>query len=571
MNKTQSKIEILPDKLINKIAAGEVIERPASVLRELLDNSIDASAENIEVNIVYGGKKLIMVSDDGCGMDREDAAMSIERHSTSKIKTEEDLFNINTLGFRGEALSSIASISRLTMSTSSKKDSSGTQIEFSDGKKEIKDAPPIKGTIVEIRDIFHNTPARRKYLKKTTTELSHVLEIFIQKAIVYPKISFILTHDGKEIIRAPRTDNLDERIVQIYGSDQLNELLQIEETQFRSLKIYGYICKPERARRTRNNQHIFVNKRAVKNPTISHAVYSAYKNLLSANRHPFFYLFIKISPREIDVNVHPSKMEIRFEDSEVIYRKVLSTLKKTLTPFYERIPESVERKVAEVPSQSYTFLMEKKTEKRDDLNIQNNFLDITNFNSCHPLSSFYIGEAFLALKVDGGLTIMDQHAAHERVLYEKFQKKIAIVSESLLFPAVIELPPKESNIIINNREKFLEVGIDIEPFGKDTVVVRSLPKDFSGIDIKNLLIDLSTGIIETEKTENSEEDIQKTIAARLACHSSIRGAQEMSEREILYLYQELMKTDVPSCCPHGRPTIIRFNIKELKKLFKRTG
>jgi len=330
------RISILPENLINKIAAGEVIERPASVIRELLDNSIDAGADEIRVEVHYGGKKFMKVSDNGCGMGRDDAILCFERHATSKISSEEELFRISTLGFRGEALPSIASVSKVTLTTSTAGSETGSRIEIKgNSPKEVMDAPPLHGTTVEIGDIFFNTPARRKFLKSTTTELSHIIETVMQKAFAYYKISFSLIHKQNEILSVPAAKSVKERFVQLYGEDMAGEFLDVD-AEAGGIKINGFVSSPDFTRARRSHQTIFVNRRAVKNPTISHAVYSAYSGLIPKERHPAYFIFLNIDAGKVDMNVHPAKREVRFERPDDIHRIVESAVAGALNPADEK-------------------------------------------------------------------------------------------------------------------------------------------------------------------------------------------------------------------------------------------
>jgi DNA mismatch repair protein MutL len=327
-----SGISILPDNLINKIAAGEVIERPAAVVRELIDNSIDAGATQINIEVLHGGKKLMKVSDNGIGMDREDALMCLERHATSKIKSEDELFDIHTLGFRGEALPAIESVSKITLTTSTANSDVGVRVEMgANRKKEITDAPPVKGTAVEIRDIFYNTPARRKFLKTIPTELSHIIDNVVQKAFAYPEISFLLSHNNSELLNAPAAADIKERFKQLYGEEMSGEFLDVKQ-EGRGVIAYGFTSSPDFARTRRSHQFIFVNKRPVKNPTVNHAVYSAYGDMIPKEKHPAYFVFLEIDPEKVDVNVHPAKREVKFERPDDIHSFVQAAVYEALNP-----------------------------------------------------------------------------------------------------------------------------------------------------------------------------------------------------------------------------------------------
>ncbi len=591
-----SEISILPEFLINKIAAGEVIERPASVVRELLDNSIDAAAKNVSVEVLYGGKKLIRVVDDGVGMSREDASLSFERHATSKIKTEDDLFNISTLGFRGEALSSLTSVSKVTLITSTANSHTGTKIEIGAGqRKEISDAPPLSGTIVEMRDLFYNTPARRKFFKSTSTELTHIIEVVMQKALSYPGISFSLKHNNSELINAVSAKDIRERFKQLYGEELFNEFLEINpirqnvsngvKRERNGVKLYGFVSTGNFTRSTRSYQFVFVNRRPVKNPTVSHAVYSAYRDLIPKDRHPAFFLFLDIAPGKVDVNVHPAKREVRFETPSEIHKLVELAVQEVLHPQQYKtasdIPASASvfktaHTVRLYENQSVCETLESAFQSRVESlptsgGLQTDFFSGGVAPAVHRY--FYIGESFVAEATNNGLTIIDQHAAHERVLYEKFLRKASIEAETLFLPIRTELSVREYNIVIKHRDFLKDLGLDVEDFGANNVIVRTMPKELRKADIKGLLIDIASGIIEEETTgirgDTGKQGLLENIAARLACHKSVRGSEPLNNEELSQLVAALEKCEVPDKCPHGRPTRIFMSLDDLNRRFKR--
>jgi DNA mismatch repair protein MutL len=569
-------ISILSDVLINKIAAGEVIERPASVVRELLDNSIDAGAARIDIEILHGGKKLIKVSDNGRGMGRDDALLCLERHATSKIRTEDDLFNITSLGFRGEALAAIASVSKITLTTCAAGSNTGTKIELGiSHKKDISDAPPSVGTTLEVRDIFYNTPARRKFLKSNPTELSHIIETVMQKAFAYPAIGFVLTHNNSELMNAPSAATLEERFSQLYGEELSEEFIKIELEE-RGIKVYGFISKPDFTQASRSHQVIFVNKRPVKNPTVNHAIYSAYDTLVSRDRHPAYFLFLDIDGKKVDVNVHPAKREVRFEKPDEIHRYVRAAVYKALNPnadirvMTSDIPYAGFRNMSRpFPVSFDNPVVSERAEGIFPIS-QTDFFSLGIAQNIQPF--FHIGESFFATVTDDGLLIIDQHAAHERIQYEKFLKKTSLETEPLFLPLRIELPVKEYKLILHHKDLLNSLGLDIEDFGGNNVVVRSLPREFSKADMKGLLMDVATGILEEETSgikDTTEESLLKNIAARLACHKSVRGSEQLTNEELSKMMIDLEKCDEPGRCPHGRPTRIHLTLDDLKKMFKR--
>lgn len=571
-----SKISILPDILINKIAAGEVIERPASIVRELLDNAIDAGAARIEIEILHGGKKLMKVSDNGCGMSRDDALLCFERHATSKIRSEEDLFNITSLGFRGEALAAIASVSKITLTTCAAGSGTGTKIEIGvNHKKETSDAPPSAGTIIEVRDIFYNTPARRKFLKSNPTELSHIIETVMQKAFAYPEIGFTLTHNNSELVNAPSATTLEVRFAQLYGEELSEEFIGVGIEE-RGMKIYGFVSRPDFTRAGRSQQVIFVNKRPVKNPTINHAIYSAYDTLLTRDRHPAYFLFLDVDGKRVDVNVHPAKREVRFEKPDEIHRMVRAAVYKALNHGAD-----ISIMTSESPYSGFRNMPRPFPGSFDNPVVSEQSAGIFPVSQADFFSSgvaqnvqpfFYVGESFFATVTNDGLLLIDQHAAHERIQYEKFLNKTSLETEPLFLPLRIELPVKEYGLVLHHKDFLNNLGLDIEDFGGNNVIIRALPKELSKADMKGLLIDIATGILEEDTSgikDTTEESLLKNIAARLACHKSVRGSEQLTNEELSKMMIDLEKCDEPGRCPHGRPTRIHLTLDDLRKMFKR--
>lgn len=574
-----SIISVLPDLLINKIAAGEVIERPASVVRELIDNAVDAGATEIEVDVLHGGKKLIKVSDNGCGMDREDALMCFERHATSKIKTEEELFDISTLGFRGEALPAIASVSKITLTTATAGADYGIKVEIGPNhKKEISDTPPVRGTTMEVRDIFYNTPARRKFLKTNPTELSHITDTVVQKAFAYPGIAFRLINNNSELLNAAYASDIKGRFRQLYGDEMAGEFLDVKKDS-KAIKVHGFTSSPDFTRAGRSHQLIFINRRPVKNPTVNHAVYNAYDNLIPSGRHPAYFLFIDIDPRNVDVNVHPAKREVKFERPDDIHRFVRAAVYEALNPGHEiNVSSSSAFQGAGFKrSMGYQNIPRNYpavSEPVSGIFNNNSQTDIFTSGITPDIASFFhIGESFIATATNDGLLIIDQHAAHERIMYEKFLKKTSIESEPLFLPLRIELPVKEYGIIIRHRDILHSLGIDIEEFGGNNIIIRSIPRAVNKADAKGLILDVASGILEEETSGISSgitgDNLLKNIAARIACHKSVRGSEHLSNEELSRMMSDLDKADEPDRCPHGRPTRIYLSLDDLKKMFKR--
>ncbi|RJQ48976.1 MAG: DNA mismatch repair endonuclease MutL [Nitrospiraceae bacterium] len=571
------KIAVLPDILINKIAAGEVIERPASIVRELLDNSIDAGATRIDVEVLHGGKKLIKVSDNGSGMGRDDALLCFERHATSKIRSEDDLFDISTLGFRGEALPAIASVSKITLTSSVPHADTGVKIEIGvSQKKEISDAPPFQGTTVEVRDIFYNTPARRKFLKSNPTELSHIIETVIQKAFAYQEISFSLSHNGSELLNVSSASGLRERFTQLYGDELTREFFDAEK-EGRGMKVYGFVSKADFMRAGKSHQYIFVNKRPVKNATVNHAVYKAYGELIPGGRHPAYFIFLDIDSTKVDVNVHPAKREVRFETPDEIHRVVEAAVYEALNPGTRRetnqLPEHHPGHKS-TPHYSYSFSEPLRVGEQASEFFAASQADFFASGTAQEVRRFYhVGESFFATITRDGLLIIDQHAAHERILYEKFLAKTSIETEMLALPLRVELPVREYTLIVEHKDFLHSLGMDIGDFGGNNIIIRALPGELRKADAKGLLMDLAAGIIEQEtngvKADVDRESLLKNIAARLACHKSVRGDDPLTNEELTQMMSDLGQANEPDRCPHGRPTKILLTLDDLKKMFKR--
>jgi DNA mismatch repair protein MutL len=558
------QVKILPPDLRNKIAAGEVIERPASVVKELIENSIDAGSTDILIEILNGGKRLIRVSDNGIGMDREDALLCCEPHATSKLATEDDLFNIKTLGFRGEALPSIASVSKTKIVTGTKGSGEGVSIELFGGEvKEIKDAPSA-GTTVEIRDLFFNTPARKKFLKSNSTECFHSIDTITKEALSHYKTGFRLLMDHKETIHLPVASDLRERIMQVYGEEFLNGLITIQ-AESEGLAMQSFVSKSDYFRNMKSHQFIFINKRPIKDLSIAHAVYKAYEGILPHDKHPVFFVFLDMNPKTVDFNVHPAKREVRFEDKESVYRLVHTAIREEIrSDRTEYARQFTEMPAAVSFGQPVHFpeIPQSPAVSPGGSSISEN-LDLL----YRPhLPFIYLGDTFFAVSGKGGLILIDHHAAHERILYEKFLKGISLNSHQLLFPQQVKLSPKEYLIILGNLPILTDFGIEADDFGHDTIIVRSLPDALHASDIRGILSDIASCII---KGIAPEKSLKEALAARIACHSSVRGKEILNQEEVSQLISELEQTEHPDQCPHGRPTRIFFSPDDLKKLFKR--
>lgn len=560
---TMPLIRTLPEALANKIAAGEVIERPASVVKELVENSLDAGCASVRVEVRRGGRKLIRVSDDGSGMDREDALLSIERHATSKLSGEEDLFNIRTMGFRGEALPSIASVSRLRILTAPRGAREGVSLDSEGGKvKEVRDAPAV-GTTVEVRDLFFNTPARRKFLKRDSTELMHVIDAVTRLALSHPGVGFTMVSDSQETMGLPRASGHKERLMQLYGAEFTEGLAALERASD-GIRVEGFLATGENLRRTRSNQMVFINGRPVREPSVSHALYSAYEGGLPGDRHPPFFVFLEMDAARVDFNVHPAKREVRFEDKDSVYRFVRAAAADALRRAAPAPP------APGGPAFGGTCGPEAATGAAYSASGPS---EAAGVSESLPLSGqwegrsfIYLGEAFVAFSQAGGLTLIDHHAAHERVLYERLLDGAEVESLRLLFPRQVRLSPKEYAAVLEHRGMLSEMGMEVEDFGRDTVLVRSLPRAMAEADIGGVLSDAAARMLEGA---DPGQGLKAAVAARMACHGSVRGTRVLGPEALSALLRDLEAARDPEHCPHGRPTRLHFSLEELRKLFKR--
>jgi DNA mismatch repair protein MutL len=589
-------IRILPVGLRNKIAAGEVIERPASVVKELVENSIDAGATEIRIEILRGGKGLIRVMDNGAGMDRDDALLCLERHATSKLADESDLFNIRTMGFRGEALPSIASVSRMTLITGLRGAASGVSVEIEGGEiKGVRDHPS-SGTTIEIRDLFFNTPARKKFLKSDSTELFHIIDSVTREALSRWDTSFSLFTEKHETMNLPRASDPRERILQIYGLEFLEGLMEVNNPpssplslkgERGGLKLTAFITKGDSFRNNKAHQFIFINRRPVKDQTISHAVYSAYEAIMPHDRHPVFFIFLEIDPQEIDFNVHPTKREVRFESRHDIHRIVTGCLREALKKERSLRAEEFSRAPDWAKTENNPPLspIKLRGEERGLLNKGGEGGFVTQSSDSAGSSSsaefvsepvefpyrpsppfIYLGDTFIAMAGKGGLTLIDHHAAHERILYEKLLSGLNLHSHRLLFPRQVRLSRKEYIVIMEHLGILGEMGMEIDDFGHDTLMVRALPYALKEADMRGILSDVAAALMEGVRPFHSAREV---LAASIACHSSVRGKEILEREEFESLLAGLEAAENPDQCPHGRPTRIYISMDELKKMFKR--
>ncbi len=578
----KNKITILPQDLVNKIAAGEVVERPASVVKELLENSIDAGSKSIKIKIKSGGVKLIEVTDDGEGMSQKDAELCLERHATSKISQKDDLYNISTLGFRGEALPSIASVCFLELMTKKKGDLSGICLNLEAGKiKEKKETGAPVGTSVTVKELFYNTPARRKFLKSKLTETKHIIDFVQNYALAYPQVSFELESDNKILLNLPPS-NLKQRIADIWGKDLSSKLVEMEKEKS-DPEIFGFLCKPELTRSNRSEIRIFVNQRPVVSRALNHAIQSGYGDLLPQGKFPIAFAFFEIEPKTIDVNVHPTKREVKFSNEHQIYNLLYLKVKKSLKSFQTIAVYDIssEKFVSEGAGKNIvgetTKVYKTKMEKPDY--VQEKIVDEIFFAKEEKKKEFdekkelgnlwQVFDQYILVQNENELWIIDQHAAHERILYEEISQNIdknLLLSQKLLFPETIELSPKEFLTYQENSDLLQKIGFEIEPFGKNSILISGVPSLSKSRSEKELFCEL---LSELDQNQKKQDDRIKRIAQAFACKASIKAGQRLSYQEIKRLYQNLLSTNNPFSCPHGRPTVVRISLEELDKKFMR--
>jgi DNA mismatch repair protein MutL len=665
------RIHVLSETVANQIAAGEVVERPASVVKEMLENSLDAGATRIKINVEAGGKKLIQITDNGCGMVRDDAMLAFERHATSKIKNAEDLLSVATLGFRGEALPSIASVSRLRLETRAEEEAAGTVVEINGGKiARVEEAGLPLGTSITVRDLFFNTPARKKFLKAESTELSHIASLVTHYALAHPEKHFELHSAANAMLVAPPVAGYSERVYQVFGKETLEQLIPVASRQALErvglpqpppwrrkeedldgevtdkdpgeMRIHGFVSKPEIQKLNRNSIFVFVNGRLIRDRLVQHALTDAYRNIIPPAVYPVVLLFLEMPAGEVDVNVHPSKTEVRFRQQSVMHDFVRDSVRAALmkarpvpqfvtemrahatastslspgalTPGAEwepssdgglpaagsRLPEAELREPgadtggfalqAPVPppvSARFQFeggiaveanaavSLARAVEAIPDhgcapaLEVGEEEPTLSSLGTLKPLGQ--IRNSFILAVNEDGLWIVDQHVAHERVLFERILKQRAaqrVESQRLLMPIVLELSPAQQAVFAEISGELQHNGFEAEPFGARSVAVKVAPAGVDASAVESMLHELLDQFSREEQSLNLEK-IRARIAASIACHAAIKVNMPLEQNKMEWLLTELAKTDHPMSCPHGRPVVLRYSMKDIQKAFKR--
>ena len=595
------RISRLPDDLANQIAAGEVVERPASVVKELIENAIDAKATRVTITADYGGKRLIRVEDDGVGMDPEDARLCLERHATSKITRADDLGAIVTLGFRGEALPSIASVSHFRLRTRARGSDSGTEIRVNAGIIEsVVEAGGPEGTMVEVADVFYNLPARRKFLKSDAAEAAQLSRFVTQLALCYPEVGFTLTSSGRKVISVPPVTGLSDRLYQLYGDRQ--DLIQVDR-EFGGLRLHGFIAALAEQGPVRGPQHVFVNRRIVKDRTIAHAILDAYSVATNKERSPEVHLFLEVPPDRVDVNVHPTKAEVRFKEQSQVHQIVRHALGDALgrgpapeltlrtsdvlpgRPMQPSIPGALAG--GSFPSrwappsvhdggssQGFNTAVQggSLSNLRDEPPSGTSVMNPRGEPSVRPMIALgQFRDTFIIAMDDEGLCIIDQHVAHERVLFERIMEKLtnqSLESQRLLIPVVLELPPGERAALVSKSEALARFGFEVEEFGGDSIKVTAMPALLDPNECDAALRALAEDLEGLDRGLRIE-DALKQIAATTACHAAVKAHYPLTLEKMHHILEELRATAYSTVCPHGRPVMLRITRRENEKNYDR--
>lgn len=571
-----NKISILPQSEVNKIAAGEVIERPSSVVKELIENSIDAEADFITIEIERGGEELIRVSDDGYGMSKEDALLSLERHATSKIQTSNDIVTLSTFGFRGEALPSIASVSYLELLTRREEDVVASLIKAEEGKITVvsEDSRAV-GTTVSVFNLFYNTPVRRKFLRGVTSETRRIIDEVIAQSIGYPNIGFCLICNGRESLKLEIGQELKERLFTIYGRDEIETMIEINSIG-PPIAVKGFVSSADNIRFSKRNQILYVNKRRITNRMLNHAIYKGYGENLGG-KHPSYFIFLELDPTLYDVNVHPTKREVKFRDEGTVYRIVKEAIdnsflvkregnfRKYSNIFQLHNGTQINKESFDL-KESVLFSRDFGPHYRVDEKIEDVEKSLDKKLKNVPIVLWQLHKTYIFASIKDGFLIIDQHVAHERILYEQILKGRGKGSQQLLFPPVIELSPVDYDIWNEFYREMESLGFSIKSFSGRSVVVESVPTLVPPLRVveivKEILNDLST-------VKRTKERYFETISKIYACRAAIKAGDELTQEEMNQIVDELFATDVPHFCPHGRPIMVRISIEELHRRFGR--
>ncbi len=580
----------LPESITHILAAGEVVERPASCLKELLENSIDAGASLIDVKIEKGGMKRIEVYDNGKGIHPDDIEYVFERHTTSKIKSFEDIFSIKTMGFRGEALCAISSVAKVTLVSKHLEEEQGCMVKVEGGKVLSKSFCPFKeGTRIIVEDIFYNTPARLKFLKSPSTEQKYCLEVVEKIAIAWPEISFRAEADGKRQIFTPGDNKIESVIGSIFGIEIVKNLVEFS-LEKESLKVWGYFVNPTVSRATRSGYHFYVNRRYIKSKLLSSCIDEAFKNSVITGRFPIVFLFVQIPPSEIDVNVHPSKLEVKFRDERFVYNTIYKAIADSLKS-EKMIPKADlgkandgndaerERKYTEVLSANSNDISLVISEQPNFFKMFSEKAEVVieqqrfeNFDAGNYKIVGYAFDTYIIAQGDDSLYLIDQHAVHERRLFEDFKSQVYssnVQSQVLASPVVVQLPSSQKEFVISNASVFQKIGFEIEDFGKNEIVVRTWPALLSSNIDTIFLLDVIEMIYEQMVENKSFVEISEDLLKRIACRAAVKGNSKISDLEKKEIVELVLIKKEIFHCPHGRPVVVEISKREIEKMFKR--
>jgi DNA mismatch repair protein MutL len=590
------KIARLPSDLANQIAAGEVVERPASVVKELVENAIDAGARRVAIHVELGGKKQVRVEDDGEGMEPEDAELAIERHATSKIRRSDDLADIRTLGFRGEALPSIASVSHFVLRTRARGRDSGTEVRVNGGLvASIAEVAAAEGTVIEVNDLFYNLPARRKFLKADGAESAQVSRITTQLALAYPEIGFSLTSAGRSVLQCPPARSFRDRLYQLYGERE--DLLEVTKDAG-GVRLFGYIASLAEQGPTRGPQNVFINRRIVKDRTIAHAIIDAYSMASIKERSPEVHLFLEMPPDQVDVNVHPTKAEVRFREQSMVHEVVRRGLMEALgaggVPQLQLRPEIASTTPAAVaipgvlaggtyptrwmPNASIggagmVWAGFSQTDVPEGIRLKPDPTDdrytTSDIRPMIPLGQFR--DTFIIAIDDEGVAIIDQHVAHERILFERVMQQLTsgtLESQRLLVPLLIELSPTSHQALLLRSAELGKLGYELDSFGESTIKVSAMPALLSAEGSRTALVALAEDLEGLDRGAHVQEALQR-IAATTACHAAVKANYPLTYEKMMHILEELRATAYSTICPHGRPVMLRLTRREIEKNFER--
>ena len=564
-------IRILPEKVASQIAAGEIIERPASVVRELIDNSIDAAAEKIVIRIEQGGKRLIKVSDNGAGMNRDDLLLCIERHATSKIRAVSDLFSVKTLGFRGEALPSMSSVSRMEITSRPVDQLIGYRLKIAGGKlKSIDETGSPAGTIVELRDLFFNMPARRKFLRTGKTETDHIIDTLSRIALPFIRLHFRLDDAGKTVLNLPSSENELDRFSVLFGRNVAASMIEASQ-ETGELRVRAYLAPSDLSRARGDRIFIYINNRNIRDRLVTRAVMEGYGQRLMKGRYPQAVLFLEFDPSLVDINVHPTKQEVHFNKSHLVYKTVISTIERALGKRLHSVFDAgylrqegskagqIDGAVMAEPKWEYSGPVQKEADPQEKFILKERAQIIGQLK-----------ETYILCQLRDGLLMVDQHAAHERIVYETLKKSynsLPIECQTFLIPHKLEFSLKDGRVIMKRLDYLARLGLEIEHFGGSTFLLRSVPSLLVNVQWDDFLLELIP-VLEDEGDLTNDRALNRLLTI-MACHGAIRASKRLSQEEMSRLLDQLEEMDLPTNCPHGRPIFKKFNYYEIEKMFKR--